>query len=106
MTTYAPQLGDLVDAEYIESIHISTPAKLRGIVTGIGDWNGNPTYSVTGYDKEGRTASTWDSTMPVHFLASGKSEAARKMLATRYAESEGRIASRLEHVAELMGASL
>lgn len=102
----APTVGDLVDAEYIESIQNPSPAKLRGIVSHVGDWEGKPTYSVIGYDRHGSPSSTSSSTMPVHIIATGNSEAARSMLRTRYAESTGVVAERLERIAEEIGMSL
>lgn len=95
MSTTTPQIGDLVDAEYVESIHAPTPAKLRGIVTSVGQWQDKPTYSVSGYDSHGRPASTSQSTMPVTLLAARESEAARNMLDTRASDSSGAMLERL-----------
>lgn len=106
MTTYAPQVGDLVDAEYIESMHETKPAILHGIVTSVGQWEGQPTHSVSGFDRFGNPGSTSSSTMPVHFVASGSTELARDLLRRRYAKSTGTMRYRLEAVADVMGMSL
>lgn len=65
------QIGALVDAEYIANSY-GTIAKMRGIVTYIGDWEGKPTYSVQGVG-----AATSQNTMPVHLIAPALSDEAR-----------------------------
>lgn len=51
------EVGDLVDAAYVANGY-GTMGVLRGIVTGVGEWDGKPAHSVTGYDANGQPAST------------------------------------------------
>lgn len=71
--TIAPHranVGDFVDAEYIADGY-GTTARLRGIVTHTGEWEGMPTHSV-----QGAGSSTMSNAMPVHPVArAGTAEA-------------------------------
>lgn len=98
-----PRLGDLVDAEYVDGIG-GAVRLLRGIVIGIGEWEGTPTYSVAGFDAFDEPATTSSSTMPVHMVASRDTEAARAMMRDRIARSSGFIREKLIRIStEEMG---
>jgi hypothetical protein len=71
MSGYVAAIGDLVDAEYVANTH-GTVARLRGVVGGIGEFNGQQTTSVYG-DGD----STMSSTMPVHLVAEAGTREAR-----------------------------
>lgn len=100
-------IGDLVEAEYLRNIR-GDIGILRGIVTSIGEWGGNPTHSVRGYDSDGNIGTLADSTMPIRSGVSGNSQEARTVMRAIYRDtSSERVRTRLERIAvEYMGMSL
>lgn len=75
MTGYRAEIGDLVDAEYVANIR-GDAGMLRGIVVGVGEWQGAPTHSVYALGE-----STSSNSLPVHPVAPRDSQEARDALA-------------------------
>jgi hypothetical protein len=94
---YVPQLGDLVDAEYIGDTY-GTVRLLRGIVTHLGKHDGQRSTSVQGHG-----SATTQNRMPVHLVAPATSEIARAYVAGLLANAatSERIRRRLAEVWEL-----
>jgi hypothetical protein len=107
MSGYVAAVGDLVDAEYVANAH-GTVARLRGVVGGVAEFNGQQTTSVYG-DGDGDGDSTMSSTMPVHLVAEAGTREARDavwQLLRSGRKLPERVAARLTDALEAVAFSL